>query len=222
MCVVTSASGLAAPRPRPSRAFQLGRREEPEGRRERGDDDHHDQDRSRAGCAARGSTSSRRGERAELVVRGFSHAAARSNRAATRRRRSAAMLDPRTAAARCSAASSASSVLLARASSSAVGAGSPRSRHRLFVGALFGLGAAPRLDQRRFGDRSRRSPTRLRPRPSCSASPRSLRILVPAMLARCAAHLPALGRNCAVLHHILRSATGAGEDHSSKSPLPGR
>ena len=47
-------------------------------------------------------------------------------------------------------------------------------------------------------------------------------ILVPAMLARGAAHLPPFRRNCAVLHHILRAAIGAGEDHLSKSPLPGR
>ena len=45
--------------------------------------------------------------------------------------------------------------------------------------------------------------------------------LMPAMLARRAANLAALRRNCSVFHRILRAAGGAGEDHA-QSPLPGR
>src|SRR6185312_9764601 len=47
-------------------------------------------------------------------------------------------------------------------------------------------------------------------------------ILVPAVLARSAADLPSFGGDCSVLHHILRAAIRAGEDHFNKSPLPGR
>src|SRR4051812_25172760 len=105
-----------------------------------------------------------------------------------------------------------------------------------FVSPLLDLRSAARLDQRGLGKAVifilgdwlwlgfgnwRRTAL---PRGQCGLRRRvgRLRILVPAMLARGASDLPPTGRNGAVLHHILRSATGAGEDHIAKSPLPGR
>ena len=110
--------------------------------------------------------------------------------------------------------------------------------HRFLKSPLFGLGAASRIDQGRFGQalflclrRPPRSSARLSARidrlrewpPACgSASGVGSGILVPAVLAGGAADLPSFRRDRAVLHHILRAAIRAGEDHCNKSPLPGR
>ena len=116
------------------------------------------------------------------------------------------------------------------------------------IGALFSLGPRSRLDEAGLGQAlvipaialDIRRPTASDSPGSASGSPctswpeagsppephseahrppRPIGILMPAVLARRATNLTALRRYCAVLHHILRSAIGAGEDHGDKWPL---
>jgi len=91
--------------------------------------------------------------------------------------------------------------------------------YRFLIGALFRLGPGARLDYRRLGEGliRLRALGRLHFRTHFQFR-RGFGILVPAMLARSAADLPALRRDGAVLDHILRSATGAGEDHVVQKP----
>jgi hypothetical protein len=91
--------------------------------------------------------------------------------------------------------------------------------HRFLVSALFGLRSTSWLDQRSFGDRLILI-VALRLRQRLNFGDRT-RILVPAVLARCAADLPPLRRDRAVLDHILRSAIWAGEDHMRQKTSSG-
>ena len=216
MCVVTSASGLRRAGAEAEPRLPVGRREEPEQRRRaRRRPARRSAIVEQRAAAARGSSSSaaanglNSSSAASASGGSFQSAAVAASSAAPRVRRLrlgrelpsyGALRRPRVRLRR-----------LDQRRFARRRAPRPRARCAASISvASAALGSAPRLDRRRFGDAAHARSAR----PIVgSAAARRLGILVPAMLARRAAHLPALGRDRAILHHILGAAIRAGEDH---------
>ena len=141
MCVVTSASGLLRNLGKAEPRLQLGRRKEPECRRS--DDDHDDDDQHREKRAAplrSDSSAARNGVNSSSCDFGLAAAPARLLDSPARRSSVSTRGPP---------SSSALARQLRSASSARCGV---LASTRFLIGALFGLRAAARLDQRRLGD----------------------------------------------------------------------